>query len=187
MRRVERSEIRDYVTYGEERPQLLDAVLAQKKPRRVHVGDHLTFLFENHDTVLFQIQEMIRVEQIVKEADIQHELDTYNELLGGEGELGATLLIEIDDVDQRNELLRAWIDLPKHLYVKLEGGEKRYAKYDARQVGDDRVSSVQYLKFDTQGRRPVAVGSDHPRITVEAELTAEQRAALETDLSLTAS
>ena len=84
MRAVERNEILDYVTYGEERSTILEDVLEQKKPRRIHVGDYLTFLFENHDTVRFQIQEMIRVELIVKESDIQHEVDTYNELLGGD-------------------------------------------------------------------------------------------------------
>ena len=71
-------------------------VLAEKSRRRVHVGGLLTFLFENQDTVRYQVQEMMRIERIVKEADILHELATYNELLGGHGELGATLLIEID-------------------------------------------------------------------------------------------
>ncbi|HXV60243.1 MAG TPA: DUF3501 family protein [Vicinamibacteria bacterium] len=182
MRAVERSEILDYVTYGERRQEILEAVLAQKKPRRIHLSDHLTFLFENHDTVRFQIQEMVRVEQLVKEADIQHEIDTYNELLGAKGELGVTLLIEIDDVAQRRELLRRWKDLPRHIYVKLEDGQKIYARFDPRQVGEDRLSSVQYLKFDTRGTVPVAVGSDHELVIAEAELTEEQRAALETDL-----
>lgn len=184
MRPVERNEILDYVTYADERPQILEAVLAQKKPRRIHVGDYLTFLFENHDTVRFQIQEMIRVEQLVKEAEIQHEIDTYNELLGGEGELGVTLLIEIDDIDERQRLLRAWKDLPAHVYVKVEGGEKIYATFDQRQVGEDRLSSVQYLKFDTKGKLPIAVGSDHEQLTVETKLTEEQRAALEADLGV---
>lgn len=184
MRTVERSEVLDYVTYGDERPKILSQALAQKKARRIHAGDYLTFLFENHDTVRFQIQEMIRVEQIVKESDIQHEIDTYNELLGGEGELGATLLIEIDDVEKRQELLREWKDLPKHVYVKLEDERRIYASYDRRQVGEQRLSSVQYLKFDTGGAVPVAVGSDHERLTVEAELTEEQRRALEADLGV---
>ena len=139
----------------------------RSNPRRIHVGSWLTFLFENHDTVRFQIQEMIRVEQMVKEADIEHEIDTYNELLGSEGQLGATLLIEIDDVEKRQELLTRWTDLPAHLYVELEDGERVYAGYDNRQVGEERLSSVQYLAFDTKGRVPVAIGADHESLTEE--------------------
>ena len=62
MRAVDRSEILDYVTYDEKRQAILDDILRQKQSRRIHVGSWLTFLFENHDTVRFQIQEMIRVE-----------------------------------------------------------------------------------------------------------------------------
>lgn len=182
MKLVDRSEILDYVTYSEQRQEILDEVLRQKQPRRIHVGSWLTFLFENHDTVRFQIQEMVRVEQIVKEVDIEHEIETYNELLGSEGQLGATLLIEIDDPEKRQELLKRWTDLPEHLYVKLEDGEKVYAGYDNRQVGEDRLSSVQYLTFDTKGRGPVAVGADHESLTEETELTEEQREALRADL-----
>jgi hypothetical protein len=182
MRLVDRSEILDYVSYGEHRQEILDEVFRQKQPRRIHVGSWLTFLFENHDTVRFQIQEMVRVEQIVKEVDIEHEIETYNELLGSEGQLGATLLIEIDTVEKRQELLKRWMDLPEHLYVKLEDGEKVYAGYDNRQVGEDRLSSVQYLTFDTKGRGPVAIGADHEFLAEETELTEEQREALRADL-----
>jgi hypothetical protein len=183
MRPVERGEILDYVTYGEARDGILEEALKQKRPRRVHLGEHLTILFENHETVRFQIQEMIRVEQLVKESDIQHEIDTYNELLGSEGELGATLLIEIDDPVERGALLRSWKTLPEHLFVELEGGEKAYATFDERQVGEDRLSSVQYLKFATSGRVPIAVGSDHPLLQAATRLTEEQRAALASDLA----
>jgi hypothetical protein len=180
---VDRAEILDYVSYEEVRSRILDEVMAQKRSRRVHLGEHLTFLFENHETVRFQIQEMIRVERIVKEADIRHEVDTYNELLGAEGELGATLLIEIDDPSARERLLRQWKTLPRHLYLELPGGEKVYATFDERQVGEDRLSSVQYLKFATSGRVPVAIGSDHPAAPARALLTEEQRRALASDLA----
>jgi Protein of unknown function (DUF3501) len=182
MRAVQRDEILDYVTYGEKREAILAAVLAEKKPRRVHVGEHLTFLFENHETVRYQIQEMIRVEALVREADILHELETYNAILGGEGELGATLLIEIDDAERRTELLRKWKSLPNHVYVRLEEGEKVYAAFDRHQVGDDRLSSVQYLKFATGGRVPVAVGVDHEEVSAETRLEDDQKEALRRDL-----
>jgi hypothetical protein len=183
MRPVERAEILDFVTYGEARSRILEETMEAKRPRRVHLGEYLTLLFENHETIRFQIQEMIRVEQIVKEADIRHEVETYNELLGGEGELGATLLIEIDDPVRRPGLLHDWRTLPEHVFVELPGGAKVYATFDARQVGEDRLSSVQYLKFATSGQVPLAVGSDHPLLRETTRLTEEQRAALTSDLA----
>ena len=126
---------------------------------------------------------MIRVEQIAQESDIKHEVETYNELLGAEGELGATLLIEIDEPSERAALLRKWKTLPEHVFVELEGGEKVYATFDERQMGEDRLSSVQYLKFATSGRVPLAVGSDHSLLAETTRLTEEQRAALASDLA----
>jgi len=93
MRKVDRSEIVDYVTYNETRDAFRAQVLEAKAPRRLHVAPAFTFLFENALTVRYQVQEMMRADQIVRESDVRHELDTYNELLGGPGELGATMLI----------------------------------------------------------------------------------------------
>lgn len=184
MKMVERNTIVDYQTYGEQRDEIRASIFEIKRPRRVHLGEHLTFLFENADTMRYQVQEMMRAEKIVKEKDIQHEIDTYNELLGGPGELGCTLLIEIVGEAERDAKLRAWMDLVDGLFLRLEDGEKVGAKYDERQIGEDRLSSVQYLKFDTGGRNPIGVGCTHPDplIGLEVILTEDQRAALKTDL-----
>ena len=181
---VSREEILDFVTYEEQRGALREAVLRTKALRRVHLGPHLTFLFENHDTMRYQVLEMVRTERMVKDADIRHELETYNEVLGGAGELGATLLVELEDPALRAEKLTQWLALPKHLYAKRADGKKAYARFDERQVGDTRVSSVQYLKFEVGDQAPVAIGSDHPdpELRHETELTTEQRAALQHDL-----
>jgi len=181
-RPVERSDIVDHATYRELRPAFRERILAIKALRRIHLGEHLTFLFENRDTIRYQIQEMMLAEKIVKEAAIRHEIDTYNGLLGGPGEIGCSLLIEIDDPADRRRKLGEWLDLPRHVYVSLEGGERAYARFDPDQVGEDRLSAVQYLKFDTTGRVPVAVGSDFPPLTEETALTPEQRDALRRDL-----
>jgi hypothetical protein len=126
---------------------------------------------------------MMRAEQIVREKDIVHEIETYNELLGGPGELGCTLLIELDDPAERDRRLHEWKDLPSHLYARVEGGERVRASFDPRQVGEERLSSVQYLKFPTGGRVPVAIGADHPALQVEAELSEAQKQALASDLA----
>jgi len=183
VRKVRREEIVDYATWAEDvRPREQPRILALKKARRIHAGEHLTFLFENRDTVRYQIQEMMRVERMVKEAAIQHEIDTYNELLGDGGELGCVLLVEITDPTERDATLKAWMGMQAHWYVRLGDGRRVYATFDPRQVGDTRLSSVQYLKFATGGEVPVAVGCDWPAHTVEAVLDDAQRAALAEDL-----
>jgi hypothetical protein len=96
--------------------------------------------------------------------------------------MGCSLLIEIDDPVDRRAKLEAWLDLPKHLYLKQEDGSRVYAEFDREQVGDDRLSAVQYLRFDTGGRPAVAVGTDFPALTAETEFTPEQREALASDL-----
>ena len=187
MQPVRRESLLDYVTYEERRESLRERIFAIKAARRVHVADVLTFLFENADTVRYQVQEMMRAERIVKEKDIAHELATYNELLGGPGELGATLLIEIEDPDERDAKLRAWLELPWHIYAEVPGPEgareRVYARFDERQISEGRLSSVHYLKFDTGGRVPLALGVDLHGLEGETVLGAEQAAALEADLS----
>lgn len=182
MRKVTRADIVDYQTYNDQRDAIRREVLEIKRQRRVLVGDCLNFLFETTDTIRYQVQEMMRAEKIVRENDIQHEITTYNELLGAKRELGCTLLIEIDEPALRAQRLREWLSLPDHLYVRTSDGAKCRPRYDRAQVGDDRLSSVQYLVFPVPTGEPVAVGADHPALTVEALLTDEQQRALTGDL-----
>jgi hypothetical protein len=182
MRPVQREEIVDYATYEDGREALRREVLAAKALRRVHVGREFTLLFENRLTVRYQIQEMMRVERIVREADVQHEIDTYNELLGGPGQLGCTLLIEIDDAAERAAKLSAWHGLPECFYVVLPDGRRVHARMDRRQEDDRRISSVHYLEFDVGGLVPAAVGVSHPGLDAETPLDAAQQAALRDDL-----
>jgi hypothetical protein len=184
MKPVERHEIVDYATYEDERDRFRAQVMEVKSPRRVHIGEYLTLLFENHTTVRYQIQEMVRAERIVRESDILHEIQTYNELLGKAGEVGCTMLIEISDPALRDRKLREWHRLPEHLYARLQDGTRVPATFDERQRDQARLSSVQYLKFDVKGRVPVAVGVDLPDLQVEAVLTADQQKALREDLGL---
>src|SRR5439155_3272616 len=122
MRPIARDEIVDYATYEDGREAFRARVLAAKHPRRVHLGEYITLLFENPLTVRYQIQEMIRTERIVREPDIEHEIATYNELLGGPGELGVTMLIEIDDPEARAAKLARWLMLPESVYLRLADG-----------------------------------------------------------------
>lgn len=182
MRKVRRDEVVDYVTYEETRSAFRKEAMQAKAARRVLVGDCLTFLFENPVTVRYQVQEMMRTEKLVRERDIAHELETYNGLLGGDGELGCSLLVEIEDPAVRDVKLKEWFDLPEHLYALLEDGTRVRPFFDESQRGRDRLSSVQYLRFPVRGRVPLAIGADHPTMTAQAALSAEQRRALAEDL-----
>lgn len=183
MKPVVRTEILDYVTYSEQRDRIRAEAMAAKDLRRVHAGPHLTFLFENRETVRYQVLEMVRAEHLVREADIQHELDTYNALLGAEGDLGATLLIEIEDEARRAELLRRWRGLPGCIALVLEDGRKVPARWDEAQMSEDKLSSVQFLTFPVgPGARPAAVVVEHPELAVRADLSPATRTALAEEL-----
>jgi hypothetical protein len=183
MRKVERSEILPLEQYDARRGELRARAIEAKAARRVHLGPALTFLFENRETVRYQVQEMARAERLFRPEELQHELDTYNELLGGPGELGCSLLIELTDPAERDVKLRAWKDLPRHLYARTADGRRAPALFDPRQIGDDRLSSVQYLKFAVGAEPPLALGSDLPGLVLEQELAPAQRAALAADLA----
>ena len=181
---LKRTDVVDYQTYQDMRESFREQVMRAKELRRIHVGPHLTFLFENKLTIRYQVQEMMRLEKMVRESDIEHEIKTYNGLLGAPGELGCTLLIEIEEVNLRDQLLKKWLPLPKHLFVKLANGQKVYASYDSKQVGEDRLSSVQYLKFNTKGAVPVAIGCDFSEMNQETVLSDIQKEALTEDLGV---
>jgi hypothetical protein len=198
VRKVERSDILDYETYGDRRDTLRAMVMEIKRRRRVHLGASLTFLFENTTTIWYQIQEMVRAERIVREADIQHEIDTYNAVLGEPGELGCCLLIEIEGEVERPRLLREWRMLPGHIYMRCGGGANGAmngeatggtivrAEFDPAQANDEQLSSVQYLRFKLGDLRPMAVGCDLQAMVgpapLEVALNEEQREALNRDL-----
>jgi len=173
--KVQRSEILGLHEYDAARDAIRARIMGEKRVRRVHAGP-LTFLFENADTVRYQIQEMARAERLY----------TYNELVGGPGELGCSLLIELADPAERDAKLRAWVGLPAGLYARLADGRKIRASFDPRQIGEDRLSSVQYLKFPVGAAAPVAIGCDHEGLVVETALAPDQRAALQSDLDAAA-
>ena len=187
MRPVDLSEIKNIADYELLRPQWRPQVMALKERRRVRLGGHLTFLFENQATVRYQIQEMLRIERIVKPADIAHEVNTNNELIPAAGELCACLLIEYETPVERDLRLRELLGLEHHIGIEVNG-RRSPARFDGRQISTDRLSAVQYVKFQLtpeqvakfpQGAKLVA---DHPKYSVEQALNAEQLAELAADL-----
>lgn len=180
-RLIQRRDIVDYQTYEDTRDATREHIFSVKAPRRVHLGDNLTFLFENKETLAYQVQEIMRAERIVREAAIVDEIETYNAMLGDTGQLACALLIEIPDAADRKPLLTEWMGLQEAIYVRLADRSRVYAEFDPGQVGTDRLSAVQYLTFSC-GEMPVAIGTDFPALTAEVEFTPEQHVALAADL-----
>jgi hypothetical protein len=186
MAHVDRKDLLDFLTYDEQRAAIRLSAMAAKDLRRVHLGEHLCFLFENVETLRYQVLEMMRLEKMVREKDIRHELDTYNALLGGPGELGCTLLIEIEDEQARPELLRQWRDLPRHLFLECTDGSRAEARFDGEQMSDDKLSSVQFLKFQLGAGTPAALVCTLPGIAARTPLAGATREALMADLQASA-
>ncbi|OLD77308.1 MAG: hypothetical protein AUG87_05155 [Candidatus Rokubacteria bacterium 13_1_20CM_4_70_14] len=122
MRQLETSEILNLVEYEKVRDARRRELIELKKRRRVSVGRYLTFVFENRETVWFQIQEMVRAERIVDEAKIAEEVGVYNTLLPGPGELAATMLIEISEALQIKPVLDKLLGIDTRDYVRLTVG-----------------------------------------------------------------
>jgi hypothetical protein len=168
MQPVSVSEIKNIADYELARETLRPRILELKERRRIRLGDHLTFLFENRDTVLYQIQEMMRIERIVRPADIAHEVETYNELVPGKGELCASLLIEYETPELRAVKLRELLGLEKHIWLEVADAGRVAAIFDQRQIATDRISAVQYLRFRLTPKqvanwtKGVSLVSDHP-------------------------
>jgi hypothetical protein len=187
MRPVDISETKNIAEYELLRPQWRPQVLALKERRRVRVGGHLTFLFENQATVRYQIQEMMRIERMVQPEDIAHEVNTYNELIPAAGELSASLLIEYETSAERGVRLRELLGLERHIWIEVNGRRSR-ARFDDRQISTDRLSAVQYVKFQltpdqvTKFPQGAKLVIDHPKYAVEQALSAEQLAELAADL-----
>ena len=118
MQTVKRNEILGLGDYESIRPHFRARIIEEKKNRRFAVGPLATVVLENHDTVLLQIQEMLRTERITKEAAIQHEIDVYNELIPKNGEISFTLMFEISDKETRESFLFRAKDVEKNIVKK---------------------------------------------------------------------
>ena len=191
MKPLSADEVWDLAGYESQRDAFRSAVIALKKIRRVAVGERVTLVFENRSTLLFQVQEMLRVERLADPRAIQQELDVYNELVPDEGELSATLFIEITDLTQVRPELDRLIGIDEHVWLEL-GGQAIRARFDERQLEEERISAVHYLRFrlDAAARAaladaatPARLRLDHPACRAEAVLPPATRESLLEDLS----
>ena len=165
-------------------------VIALKKARRVSLGPELTFVFENHATVYFQIQEMLRAERITDLDAVRAELAVYNALLPEFGQLSATLLIEITEHENIAERLLTFLGIDECVTLDV-GGERVAAVFEEGRSREDKLSAVQYLRFalSASARRafadaavPARLVVEHPHYRHAVELSGDVRASLSEDL-----
>src|SRR5258708_21270881 len=105
MPRIDRASLMPLETYARERPQFRAKVIAHKKHRTVHLGEHITLIFEDELTIRYQVQEMLRIERIFEAGGIKEELAAYNPLVPDARNLRATMMIEYPDPDERAKRL----------------------------------------------------------------------------------
>ena len=192
MQTVKLEEIKNIAGYELEREAWRPQVMALKDRRRVRVGGHLTFLFENRDTVLFQIQEMIRTERMVKEEKILEEIETYNDLMPGARELSATMFIEVDDPGRIREVLDSLKGIDRGSTVALQiGGRFEVAGiFEGGRSNEEKISAVHFVKFPFSDsardafldwREPVELVVDHPRYKGRTNIDGDTRQSLMAD------
>jgi hypothetical protein len=195
MNKLRLSDVKNLHEYELIRDDWKRDVIAAKSRRRVSLGEWISLVFENRLTVLHQVQEMCRVERIVKPAAVQQELDVYNDLLPDPGELAATLLVEITDVDRVKDELDKLLGLTsgEHLWLEI-AGQRVFAKFLGGQSREDRIAAVQYLRFPVgsdpavraaleSGPLPVVLHVAHPHVRASALLSPETRRELARDLA----
>jgi hypothetical protein len=177
--------------YESVRNEFRQRIIELKRRRRLTVGSFVTFVFENHDTVHFQIQEMLRAERITDLDAVRFELEVYNALLPHPGELSATMLIEITEDEDIPKRLNSLLGIDEAVRLAIGDDWVVPAMFEAGQSNEEKLSAVQYVRF----RLPVAARAafpdpnvqvvlviDHPNYRARANIDAEMRAALAEDL-----
>lgn len=178
------ADIADLRAYEREREEFRAHVIALKKRRRVHVGPFITLVFENRDTIRFQIQEMARVEKLITDEAIQGELDTYNPLIPAPGELCATVFLELTDDAQLREWLPKLVGIERSIALRAGTGDTSpllraapEAAHEAQLTREEITASVHYVHWQLSPEHiarvaagPVSVVIDHPAYRDETEL-----------------
>jgi hypothetical protein len=191
---ITRASLMTLEAYAKVRKEFRANVMAHKKNRRVHLGDHITLQFEDEMTMRYQIQEMLRAERIFEEDGIQEELDAYNPLVPDGSNWKATMLIEYPDTTERAKALAELIGVEDRIWIQVEGSPRVYAiaDEDLDRETDVKTSSVHFLRFELDpamkqalsGNAGLRMGVDHPRYrTVLDSLPTAIRESLMRDLN----
>ena len=192
--KITRESLMTLEAYDRSRKDFRAKVIAHKKNRTVHLGDHVTLLFEDELTMRYQVQEMLLAEKIFKEDGIQEEIDAYNPLVPDGRNFKATMMIEYEDVDERRNALATLRGIEDGTWIRVAGFDRVFAiaDEDLERETDDKTSAVHFLRFELtvpmaqalgQGAN-LAVGIDHPHYSVAIDpLPHATRTALAKDIA----
>jgi len=190
MKKIVLDDILGFSAYEKVREEFRREIIEKKKLRRVPVGENISLVFENRDTVVFQIQEMLRAERITDLDKIREEIAVYNELIPNPGELSATLFIEIEDQTHLRDELLKFLGIDEALMFKV--GEQRIpGRFEEGRSKEDKISAVQYVRFlfSPEARQAFIAGSpaeiiiDHANYGASKVLSASVQASLAQDLA----
>jgi len=190
---IRRDSLLSLEAYARQRNEFRAQVMAHKKQRTVHLGEHLTLLFEDELTIRYQVQEMLRIERIFEDEGIQHELDAYNPLIPDGGNWKATMLIEYPDAEERRVMLARLKGIERNVWVQVGAGPRTYAvaDEDLERENDEKTSSVHFLRFElgaearAELRRgaKLSIGADHPEYAASVVADGAVRDSLAGDLA----
>ena len=194
MTKVTRESLMTLEAYAKARPELRQQIIAHKKLRSIHLGEHVNLLFEDEKTIRYQIQEMLQVEKIFEEEGIQHELESYTPLIPDGSNFKATMLIEYGDEKARKEALAKMHGIERQVWIQVEGAAKVFAiaDEDLERENEQKTSSVHFLRFELTPDMAAAlkygvslsIGVTHPAYSATVSpLSNEQRNALVADLA----
>ena len=193
-------DIADARAYERERESFRDSIIALKKLRRVSVGPVVSLVFENRDTIRFQIQEMARAERLLSDAAIQTELDTYNPLIPGPGELSASLYIELTSREEMEHWLPRLVGIETSVVVSIlpSGGNGSgpvivrcsvHPDHAARLTREEITAAVHFVRFSLTPAQieqfrtgTVSVGIEHPEYGERTTVSSDTRDTLFSDL-----
>ncbi|MDP3513475.1 MAG: DUF3501 family protein [Sulfuritalea sp.] len=193
-RRITRDSLLTLEAYAKARPAMRDEVMAQKRLRRVKLGEHILLIFENELLIRYQIQEMLRVEKIFEEDGIRHELESYVPLVPTGSNFKVTMQIEYADEQQRHEMLGKLKGVEDRVWVRVAGFDPVFAiaDEDLERENEQKTSAVHFLRFElstamvatAKGGAALSAGIDHPHYTASTGALAEPvRASLAADLA----
>ncbi|HEX4979292.1 MAG TPA: DUF3501 family protein [Acidimicrobiales bacterium] len=196
-RKLNLDDIADLRAYERERAAFRESVIALKKRRRIAVGPIVTVMFENRDTIRFQIQEMARAEKILTDEGIQHELDTYNPLIPEPGQLSATLFIELTSKESLEEWLPKLVGIERSVELVIGEGPGSIvapcipeAAHEDQLTRPDVTASVHYIRWELTPdkvaafatARSVVLAVNHENYMEGVTLSDENRQELVADL-----
>ena len=179
--------------YARERKAYRSRVIAHKQLRTLHVDEHLTLIFEDEQTIRYQVQEMLRIERIFEPEGIRGELEAYNPLIPDGGNLKATMMLEYPDPEERRVKLAGLKGVEDATWIQVDGHARvnAIADEDLERENEEKTSSVHFLRFELdaamraglKGGAGLTVGVDHPNCRASVAVGPELRPSLAGDLA----